>query len=67
MEGRGGNREGEKWYWHSQQRHMMRAEFEDAFRLRNSVAVGLVGLVLGMGWGVYLGVGWVCEWVRRLL
>ena len=37
----------------------MKAEFDDAFRLRNSVAVGLLALGLGGCLSVILGIRWV--------
>lgn len=62
-----GNREGEKWFWHTKQRKLMKAEMDDAFRLRNSVAAVLVAgmimvcmAVLGVvrwTWGVVT--GWI--------
>lgn len=54
--------EGEKepWHWHTKQRHMMKAEMDDAFKLRKwvllALAIGWVGLsaciytVLGIFW-----------------
>lgn len=64
-EGEGG-REGEKWFWHTKQRKLMKAEMDDAFRLRNSVATVLVaGLFMG-SIVVFGGVRWswsvVCGW-----
>ncbi|EPE28151.1 hypothetical protein GLAREA_04942 [Glarea lozoyensis ATCC 20868] len=59
-----GKEEGEKWYWHSKQRHMMKAEMDDAFRLRNSVAVGLLALGMGCLGGIAVGVGWLWGLVR---
>ncbi|PVH85813.1 hypothetical protein DL98DRAFT_511348 [Cadophora sp. DSE1049] len=47
----------EPWHWHTKQRKMMRAEVEDAFKVRKWVvvflvlaAVGGVGLLVMMGW-----------------
>ncbi|CAG8954372.1 hypothetical protein HYFRA_00005997 [Hymenoscyphus fraxineus] len=47
--GKGGNGE---WYWHTKQRKMMKRELDDAFEIRNGVAVVLVvgGLVVLGGW-----------------
>ncbi len=39
------NVEKEPWHWHSKQRQMMRAEVDDAFRVRKSVVV-VLGTVL---------------------
>jgi hypothetical protein len=61
---KGKAREEEAWHWHTKQRHMMKAEFDDAFRLRNSVAVGLLGVILGFVVSVAMGVRWVWRLVR---
>jgi len=53
-------KEKEPWHWHTKQRKMMRAEVEDAFKVRKWVvgllifggamgAVGAVGVVRWMG------------------
>jgi hypothetical protein len=53
-EGKGKGREGEKpWHWHTKQRHMMKAEIEDAFRVRKWVVLFLLfcgGAVLVAVW-----------------
>jgi hypothetical protein len=57
-------KEEEAWHWHSKQRHMMKAELDDAFRLRNSVALGLLAVALGCAAGIMICVGWAWRWVR---
>lgn len=51
--------EKEPWHWHTKQRKMMRAEVEDAFRVRKWV-VGL--LIFGGAMGVVAVLG-VVRWV----
>lgn len=60
--GREGERgkEGEPWHWRTKQRKMMKAEMDDAFRLRGSVmvlmvVVGVASAVLA-GFGVKMGI-----------
>ncbi|TVY85693.1 hypothetical protein LAWI1_G008567, partial [Lachnellula willkommii] len=50
----------EPWHWHTKQRKMMKAEMDDAFRMRGSVMVVLV--LVGVGIAVAVGVvgRWVC-------
>jgi hypothetical protein len=38
----GERKDGEPWHWHTKQRKMMKAEMDDAFRLRKSVMVVLI-------------------------
>ncbi|KAK0119240.1 hypothetical protein ONS95_008094 [Cadophora gregata] len=57
---RSGEREREKaepWHWHTKQRKMMRAEVEDAFKVRKWVVVFLV-LVAVFGVGSLVMMGW---------
>ncbi|KAG0650904.1 hypothetical protein D0Z07_2773 [Hyphodiscus hymeniophilus] len=58
-----GRKEDEKWYWHTKQRKMMKAEFSDAFRMRRSVLVvslaSVVVISMGLVYGVKEAVGWV--------
>ncbi|RDL40067.1 Uncharacterized protein BP5553_00046 [Venustampulla echinocandica] len=59
-----GTREEEPWHWHTHQRKMMKAEMDDAFRLRRSVMLVLIGLLIGTilvlatvirwGWGLLI-------------
>ena len=53
----------ERWYWHTKQKEMMRAEVEDAFLIRKWV----VGVLLVWGAGMTLAglvVGrWVWNWI----
>ncbi|TVY14917.1 hypothetical protein LARI1_G008502 [Lachnellula arida] len=51
----------EPWHWHTKQRKMMKAEMDDAFRMRGSVMVVLV--LVGVGIAVAVGV--VGRWVLR--
>ncbi|KAN0122864.1 hypothetical protein V8E51_001190 [Hyaloscypha variabilis] len=64
-EGKGGvkRKEDEPWHWHTKQRHMMKAEMDDAFRVRKWVVVFLlaVGVV-----AVFGAVGLV-RWVKYVL
>ncbi|CAG8978396.1 hypothetical protein HYALB_00009982 [Hymenoscyphus albidus] len=45
-----------EWYWHTKQRKMMKRELDDAFEMRNGVAVALVfgglSVLLGVGGSV---------------
>ncbi|PMD19629.1 hypothetical protein NA56DRAFT_646954 [Hyaloscypha hepaticicola] len=62
----GKGKEEEPWHWHTKQRHMMKAEMEDAFRLRKWVvlvllAAGVVavfGLVAVVRWVQYVWRNW---------
>jgi hypothetical protein len=56
--------EGGAWHWHTNQRHMMKAELDDAFRMRNRVAVGILSLVLAFLAGCAWVVGWFWGYVR---
>jgi hypothetical protein len=56
-EGRG--KEGEPWHWHTKQRHMMKAEMEDAFRLRKWVVLVLLAAGVVAVFGVMAVVRWV--------
>lgn len=71
-DGKGNGGKGEKgteeepWHWHTKQRHMMKAEMEDAFKLRKWVvlvllAAGVVavfGLVAVVRWAQYVWRNW---------
>jgi len=57
--GKGKGKEEEPWHWHTKQRHMMKAEMEDAFRVRKWVVVFLLGAVVVGGFGVVAVVRWV--------
>ena len=67
-EGKGGvkGKEDEPWHWHTKQRHMMKAEMDDAFRVRKWVvvfllAVGVVGIFGAVGlvrWVKYVWMNW---------
>jgi hypothetical protein len=46
-------KDGEPWHWHTTQRKMMKAEMDDAFRLRKSVIVILI--LVGVGSAVCVG------------
>lgn len=46
-------KEGEPWHWHTKQRKMMKAEMDDAFKLRKSVMVLLI--FAGVGTAVFVG------------
>ncbi|KAG9229017.1 hypothetical protein BJ875DRAFT_388228 [Amylocarpus encephaloides] len=59
----GRERKEREWYYHSKQRHIMKAEFEDAFQMRNSVAVGILAVVLGAFYAVVMVGRWVLGWV----
>lgn len=49
----------EPWHWHTKQKKLMRAELEDAFKLRKWVVVCvLMGLAVGVAGVVVVG-GWV--------
>lgn len=53
----------EPWHWHTKQRHMMKAEMDEAFRVRKWV---VVFLVLGVGiWVLLMGMVW--RWMVYLL
>jgi len=55
--------QGEKWYWRTKQKKMMRAEVADAFKIRKWV----VGFLVLSGTGV-LFVGWmVTGWIISIL
>jgi hypothetical protein len=54
---------GEQWHWHTKQRHMMKAELDDAFRVRKWVVVFLV--LTGGVWVLVLGMVW--RWMKYLL
>ncbi|TVY42554.1 hypothetical protein LSUB1_G001208 [Lachnellula subtilissima] len=58
-----GNVEGkeEPWHWHTKQRKMMKAEMDDAFRMRKSVMVFL--MLVGVGIAVAVGV--IGRWILR--
>ncbi|KAF8866670.1 hypothetical protein BDZ45DRAFT_279872 [Acephala macrosclerotiorum] len=62
IEGKG--MEEEPWHWHTKQRHLMKAEMDDAFRVRKWVVVALAVVVLGVAVGGTLVVRW-CLWVWR--
>jgi len=47
----------EPWHWHTKQRKMMKAEVEDAFRVRKWVVIFLVGFAIS-GVGLLLMIGW---------
>jgi hypothetical protein len=49
----GERKDGEPWHWHTKQRKMMKAEMDDAFRLRKSVMVFLI--LAGVGSAVFAG------------
>jgi hypothetical protein len=67
-EGKGGvkRKEDEPWHWHTKQRHMMKAEMDDAFRVRKWVvvfllAVGVVAVFGAVGlvrWVKYVWMNW---------
>ncbi|KUJ22697.1 uncharacterized protein LY89DRAFT_680814 [Mollisia scopiformis] len=54
-------REKEPWHWHTKQRHLMKAEMDDAFKVRKWVVIfmALMGLGLAIGGAVF--VRW-CLW-----
>jgi hypothetical protein len=60
--GAGKAKENEPWHWNTKQRHMMKAEMDDAFRVRKWVVVFLVafgvastvGGVAVLRWGIYV-------------
>ncbi|TVY37696.1 hypothetical protein LOCC1_G007257 [Lachnellula occidentalis] len=51
----------EPWHWHTKQRKMMKAEMDEAFRMRESV---MIFLVL-MGVGIAVAVGAFGRWMLR--
>jgi hypothetical protein len=53
----------EKWYWHTKQRHMMKAEIEDAFKVRKWVVMFL--FVTGGLWILLLMMFW--SWMGSVL
>jgi hypothetical protein len=61
-----GEKEKEPWHWHTKQRHMMKAEMDDAFRVRKWVVVFLVCSGVGVAfcgvwvgsWGLYVWRNW---------
>lgn len=57
-----GVKEKEPWHWHTKQRHMMKAELDDAFKLRKWVVLVLAALCVVLS--VCLGGGLViaCYW-----
>lgn len=57
------NVEKEPWHWHSKQRQMMRAEVDDAFRVRKSVVVVLGTVLLGS----LLLSCWSVRWLWRVV
>ncbi|CZR51006.1 uncharacterized protein PAC_00881 [Phialocephala subalpina] len=59
-------KEGEKepWHWHTKQRHLMKAEMDDAFKVRKWVLVFMALLGLGMAIGGTVVVRW-CLWFWR--
>jgi len=46
-------KDGEPWHWHTKQRKMMKAEMDDAFKLRKSVMILLI--FAGVGSAVFVG------------
>lgn len=59
----GKENEKEPWHWHTKQRHMMKAEMEEAFRVRQWVVVMLcVAVVVGLAVG-----GMMWRWMGYLL
>lgn len=63
VKGKEGKGKEEPWHWHTKQRKMMKREFDDAFEMRNSVAVGIVAVLLGCLLGIVGLVGWVWGFV----
>lgn len=53
----------EPWHWHTKQRHMMKAEMDEAFKVRKWVVMFLV--VSGGTWLLAMGMLW--RWVGHLL
>jgi len=51
----------EPWHWHTKQRHMMKMEISDAFRVRNSVVVALAVIFTGLCWVFVRAWSWVCN------
>ncbi|KAE9381119.1 hypothetical protein N431DRAFT_476023 [Stipitochalara longipes BDJ] len=60
-EGKGGvkGKEDEPWHWHTKQRHMMKAEMDDAFRVRKWVVVFLLAAGVMAFFGALGFVRWV--------
>ncbi|KAH8762825.1 hypothetical protein BGZ57DRAFT_857886 [Hyaloscypha finlandica] len=54
-----GNEKEEPWHWHTKQRHMMKAEMDDAFRVRKWVVVFLVACAALAVFGVVGVLRWV--------
>ena len=57
-------KEDEPWHWHTKQRHMMKAEMDDAFRVRKWVvvfllAVGVVAIFGALGFVRWLRYVWI--------
>ncbi|KAE8448372.1 hypothetical protein EG329_009616 [Mollisiaceae sp. DMI_Dod_QoI] len=55
-------KEKEPWHWHTKQRHLMKAEMDDAFRVRKWVVVFMVLLGLATAVGGAVLVRW-CLWL----
>ncbi|PMD62185.1 uncharacterized protein K444DRAFT_610295 [Hyaloscypha bicolor E] len=54
-----GKEKEEPWHWHTKQRHMMKAEMDDAFRVRKWVVVFLVACAVLAVFGVVGVLRWV--------
>jgi hypothetical protein len=54
-----GKEKEEPWHWHTKQRHMMKAEMDDAFRVRKWVVVFLVACAMLAVFGVVGVLRWV--------
>jgi len=61
---KGKEKEKEPWHWHTKQRHLMKAEMDDAFRVRKWVAVFMLLLGLGIAVGGAVLVRW-CLWLWK--
>ncbi|KAL7629464.1 hypothetical protein AAE478_000984 [Parahypoxylon ruwenzoriense] len=49
----GGGREGERWYYHTKQKKLIKMEAADAFELRRTVLLALCGLALCAAWALW--------------
>lgn len=56
---KGSEKESEKWYWRTKQKKMMRAEMEDAFRIRKWVVGFLIVGGVGGLWMSWIVLGWL--------
>jgi len=59
--------EKEAWHWHTKQRHLMKAEMEDAFKVRKWVVMFLIVGACGTAFGVFVVGKWAMYFLEEFL